>query len=690
MIASSKASRKRNQTSTKTRGGSRTISASSRYEVLDRAGEGTLFVVYRVRGREGESIRALKALKGAYSRHERFAPAVLDCAARLSGLSHPHLLCPLESGREEGTVFLVENWMPGGALESRLRRAPLGPLETRRLATQLAGGLEHLHAHGLAHGDVRPRQVLFDEEGAPRLDDIALVSAFDASGLSHTDAQLDAVLYCAPERFDGEPISPATDLYSLGVLLYRAIAGRAPFDGPSPLSIAMRHRNDRPLRPSQFNPSCTPELEAVILCLLEKEPDVRFASATALLDEIAPDRVTVISGAQGAATPTADAVTSSVVTPAIGAAGNNAAHFTLDREETTAPVTLDGSDAGESTPAPRVRPKPRPQVVPIVVADEDEDDFLSEEEKTRRARLEKKRFRRREFWGAVLAFFWMLVFAGLFCGVLYGAYSFWMKEAPLEIQVPRYVGLNERDAEVLLANWGLKLSVGKEIYNPKKPEGTVLGGSPSPGKHVRKGRVILVTVSRGEKPIRMVDFAELPLDQARAIITRHGLRLGQIAEQYHGRIPKGCVCGQYPEPGEMFRRSEPINLVISRGPQPSAVAPAPDALPIAPPTPAPPAAPRLGADDPSSRAPIPQPAPDTDEQVLVPRTAVVSVTLPSGAGPQEVKIVVRDATGDFTAYQQTHAPGDLVEKTIQVVRPQSGTALIRIYVGGKLLREIRV
>jgi serine/threonine-protein kinase len=264
---------------------------------------------------------------------------------------------------------------------------------------------------------------------------------------------------------------------------------------------------------------------------------------------------------------------------------------------------------------------------------------------------------------------------------------FWMKEAPPEVRVPKYIGMSQRDGEVLLSNQGLQLRVGKEVYNPKKPEGTILGGDPAPGKIVRKGRFILVTVSRGEEPIRMVDFSELTLDQARAIITRHGLRLGQIAEQYHSRVPKGYVCGQYPEAGETFRRSDPINLVVSRGPQPSPVAPSPEELPVSPSPP--PAAPNLKADDPSVKI-APQTAPADSEDVLVPRAAVVSVALPAGGGPQEVKILVRDATGDFTAYQQTHEAGDVVEKTLQVVRPQGGTALVRVYVGGKLLREIRI
>jgi serine/threonine-protein kinase len=334
--------------------------------------------------------------------------------------------------------------------------------------------------------------------------------------------------------------------------------------------------------------------------------------------------------------------------------------------------------------------RPVNRTTPPVVA-KDTPDVFSEEEHSRQTRLQKRQQARREMTGAVLAFFWLIVLIGMLWGVGYGAYIFWIKEAPPEVRVPRYVGLSQRDAEVLLANTGLQMRVGREVFNPKKPEGTILGGDPPPNKLVRKGRFVLVTVSRGEEPIRMVDFSELTLEQARAIITRHGLRLGQIAEQFHSRVPRGYVCGQFPEAGETFRRSDPINLIVSRGPQPPAEAPDPDELPVEPE--AAPTAPSVKADDPSIKTPPTSSlnaGGESGEEVLVPRAAVVSVAIPAGGGPQEVKITVRDATGDFVAYQQTHEAGDVVEKRIQVVRPQDGTALLRIFVGGKLLREMRI
>lgn len=685
MIASSRSSSRRRFQSQGGQNKRPNLSAAARYDVLERAGEGTLFVVYRVRAKNSHAICALKALKSVYSRHERFAPALMDSARSIATLRHPHLATLLEADLEEGTVFLIEGWMPGSSLESRLRRAPLARSESTLLAAQLTDGLAAIHNAGFIHGDVRSRQVLFDAEGAPRWSDIGFAPAFEAARMSLADIQFDAVHYLAPERFDGENASASTDLYALGVTLYRALTGRVPFDGPSAVSIAMRHRNDQPISPQQFNSDCAPELAAAVVRLLSKEPQDRYASADELLSDIAPQRRS--TPAQRVAP---------VHAPIIAAEAELDGAPDMESPQSRAQSTpATGSD--EAQPAVLSPSDLRPQAVaastPLVSspstpdADNDGnfDDELNDAASAHQTRAGRRSHGRRELLGAALAFFWLLVAGGLLVGVCYGAYRFWIQEAPPELRVPRYVGMNQIDAQRVLLNSGLQMKVGKEVYNPKKPAGTVLIGDPAPGKLVRKGRVILVTVSRGEEPIRIVDFSELTLNQARTIMNRHGMRLGQVAEQYHDRVPKGYVCGQYPESGEMFRRSDPINLVVSRGPQPSSVAPDPSELPAAP------AAPSVQEDETNTKSPASIPnSPSGNADTLVSRGAIISVAIPSTGGPQEVKIVVRDAEGEYTAYQQTHDAGEVIDKPIEVIRSQGATALVRVYVGGKLLRELRV
>lgn len=657
-------------------------SAASRYDVLERNGEGTLFVVYRVRDKNTHALFALKALKGVYSRHRQFAGAITTAAHATSALRHPQLASLVEIGREDDTLFLVEEWLSGGTLEKRMRRAPFGRVETTTLAIRVLDGLVALHENGIAHGDVRPRQILFNGEGMAKLNDIGFAAAYPAADMEITDVQIEAAYYQAPERWDGQAASPRADLYALGVVLYRATTGRVPFDGTSPLAIAMRHRNDKPLRPVQFNPGCPPELEEFILRLLEKNPARRFASAREALQVLAPehrpsparhvaaDEIPVVP-----VLPANDTLEDLPDEEADSEDGEATAIAATNASGVSAAVALQGQESDKTA----VPAKP---FIGGAGRSGDETsigiDLLPQQ-----TELDQKRLRRREMLGAFLALFWTLVAVSILIGICYGAYAYWMKEAPPEVLVPKYQGLNQTDAQAVLREAGLEMRIGKEVYNPKKPAGTILGGDPAPGKTVRTGRSITVTVSRGEEPVRMVDFTELTLEQARQVIGKHGMRLGQVAEQYHDRIVKGSICGQFPEPGEMFSRSEPINLVVSRGPQPSGAVN--DST-------------QTGASPVVSDVPGEKSAPATQEnnfdssqeEILVARDAVVSVALPAGGGPQEVKIVVQDAEGEYVAYQQAHEAGDVVDKTIQVVRAPDATALVRVYIGGRLVREIRV
>lgn len=623
-------------------------SAGSRFDVLGRAGEGLAFVVYKVRERtDGARDRttsrtyALKALKAAFGRNPRFAPPMQAIAQRVREIDHPNVARVLETGEEDGTPFVVTEWLPGGSLEDRLRRAPLDIEETRALAIALGRGLDALHQAGIAHGDLRPRQILFSSGGTPKLTDAGLDAAFAATGTAIAEVQQDAAYYLAPERGLNSLASPPADLYALGAILYRMATGRVPFEGPSPLSIANRHRKDEPLAPSELNPDCPAWLEAVILRLLSKSPANRYPSVQELLRDLEPNAAPPLSGV---APGPAAADVAGAVTPARTA-----------------------DDAGADADAP---PRKRRSTLPAPMV-------TQLDEPTAR-----KKQRRREFWGFFLAVFWLLVACGLLGGIFYGAYYFWRQDTPKEVSVPDYRNRATGEADRLLHSRGLKMVVTSEVYDKKRPADTIIKGDPPPGKKVRAGREVYVTVSRGDEPMKMVDLTELDLSRARQILARSGVKIGQISYQYHDSVPKGYICGQYPEAGESFARSEPINLVVSRGPEPKDVTgdgeelpppPEPEDLPEAPPL-----------EDPNQPTNNFEPPPTNQ---MVSRKVAVRVAIPANGEAQEVRVDVTDRDGEHTVYKAMHAPGDLVDESVTVRREQGTKAIVRIYVNGELLRE---
>lgn len=775
-----------------------------RYDVLDRVGEGTLFVVYRVRDKNSDRILALKALKNQFNAHPQFSAALAQNAVDSSLLSHPFLARVVEVGREDGTLFLLQEWLPGQSLEARLRRAPFGRIEAVSSTRQIAEALQYLHENGATHGDLRPRQILSAGDGSLKLTDFGLSEAFRAAGFFSADVLHDAVGYMAPElgAATGREVAsatPASDLYALGVILYRMLAGRAPFDGPSMASVAMRHRNDMPLPPSKFNPLCPPDLEEIALRLLQKEPSERFASANDLLDALngaAPSNATM-SAAQNAIknpppkvsapvapitkTPQEEALVARTIDSAALAA------TTLETEIVAAPrenqfndsktqplpnpdfessdvvvfaanpeiASITESDVISSTrnvpeeiapatiaPAPSLFPASMPisdianaalsrigTSIPASPIPATSSSAVSSTPKTAVSlagvtsisapptlpptpldlaadaeieRKDVKKHRRREAWSAVRAFVGIWLAVGILGGIVYGSYRWWVNAAPHDVTVPSYLGLNEDAARQMLQKRGLEYSEVGEVYDPKRPAGTILRGFPAPGKTVKPGRIIGVTVSRGAQKEVMPDLSELDLAHVRQILQRAGLRLGNISMVYHDTIAKGYICGQYPLPGDSFSRSEPINLILSRGPQAAVKIPATQLPPPPlPPDTAPPGAdnspPVSGNDAPSSdplAAPPSNPnAPDPNSTVpLVTRTVLIRVPVPAKAGAttRDVKIVARDAGGEHTVYEQSHAPGELVDEYVQITRAQGSVATILIYIDDVLQKQQRV
>lgn len=597
-------------------------SAAQRYEVLERHGEGVLFVVYRVRERSTLNVFALKALRHSYARHQPFCKAWLQVAQAAIRNHVPHIAQAYEVGIEEGTPYIVEEWLPGHTLEERLRRAPFGRIETSSLARRMAEGLAGLHKTGQVHGDFRPRQILFNSNTDLKINDVGWQNAIASGGLSLVDVFPDSAHYLSPETWQGNPPASASDVYALGVVLYRMLTGKLPFEGTSPLAIAEQHQRSAPVRPSQVNSACAPELEQIALGMLHKNPAQRQAHFDRLLN--LQDAPTV----------------------------------PLNRKPVEVPAQkpINEDPPEQSRPSPKTKP------------------FIT-----------RKELGRKEFKSALLAFFWALIAIGLLAGIIIGAINFWMNGAPPEVRVPDYVGMNQTDAAAILQQQKLTMEVGREVYNPKRPSGTVLSGQPRPDTIVRAGRQVLVTVSRGKEPIRMYDFRDLTLDQVKRIMQQHGLRLGQIANQYDDTVPQGSIISQYPDPNQYFHRYDPISLVVSRGPMPRGAASNSDASSNQNDS-SDADSPRIPTDTSSDNNAIPQ---DGSSDTITTKDVSINITMPQNSAPQLVTIVVDDATGEHTVYSEMKQPGDNINQTVHVAKNSSAQATVQVYAGGQLLREMQ-
>ena len=634
----------------------------TRYEVQERIGEGALWIVYRVRPAAGSGAVtgasiALKALRGAANRHPRLPEALEAAAAQWHDLSHPHLATPLEWGIESDTLFFTSPLLSGGSLQSRLERAPLGGDEAMQLLRSMTAVLGYLHDRNIVHGDIRPRQILFDSSGFPVLTDGGHAVALAQAGLSFPDLQPETALYMAPERAAGGPMSPATDIYSLGATFYATLTGRAPFEGSSPLAVATRHRHETPVPPSSINALVPREWDILALRLLSKNPDERPSAFE--LDRLLQPRTRAVP-------PTATATT-----PAM-----------------PAPLPLENDEPQAAPGAVATAPKRRPLDELV------EQTLNAQDEGVRKTAMKKLKRRHtwREFRGMIGAVFCVLVLVGGGVGGALWAYNSVVNERPKEVVVPKYIGLPQDKAKAVLAKAGLYMKVTRESYDPKVPAGTIMQGDPEEGRDVRAKREVFVTVSAGEAPIKMVDFSQLTLDQARSIILQHGMRLGSISEQYDQKHPRGAIIGQFPEPGDSFSRAQPITLVVSRGAQPKQLDAQNNEFALPDTLTDPTASPNAAFDTGDTFAPLePGGKPSTQTasgaEDLETRSAMVRVSIPKDGGTQLVRIIVRDGNGEHTTYQKAHAAGETFKKKVTVSRANDQQALVRVFIGDQLVTE---
>jgi serine/threonine-protein kinase len=259
-----------------------------RYELEELVGTGGMSTVFRARDRQLDRRVALKILHGHYAEDPEYLERFRREARAVARLSHPNIVTVIDRGDDDGRQFIVFEYVEGENLKELVVRS--GRLSVRRaleLTLAIADGLSFAHDHGLVHRDVKPQNVLLNQEGEVKVTDFGIArSLLVEHGVTQTGTVLGTGEYLAPEQASGKPVSPATDVYSLGVVLWELLAGDVPFVGENFVAVALRHVNEPPPDLRQRRPDVTPRLEAAIERALAKDPAQRFPSMAAFAKEL--------------------------------------------------------------------------------------------------------------------------------------------------------------------------------------------------------------------------------------------------------------------------------------------------------------------------------------------------------------------------------------------------------------------
>ena len=261
---------------------------AERYEVLELVGTGGMSSVYKSHDQLLERNVALKVLHPHFGDDDEYVERFRREARAVAQLSHPNIVTVIDRGDAEGHQFIVFEFIDGENLKELVNRT--GPLPVRRaveLAIAIADGLAFAHQHGLVHRDVKPQNILLNGEGEAKVTDFGIARSLDVErGVTQTGTVLGTSNYLSPEQASGKPVTPATDVYSLGVVLYELLTADVPFPGENFVAVAMKHINEPVPDILEQRPDVPVRLAAAIEHALEKDPARRFASMRDFASEL--------------------------------------------------------------------------------------------------------------------------------------------------------------------------------------------------------------------------------------------------------------------------------------------------------------------------------------------------------------------------------------------------------------------
>jgi serine/threonine-protein kinase len=262
--------------------------ADGRYRIEDVLGRGGMASVYLARDGELERPVAIKVLAEHLADTPDFHDRFLREARLAAQLSHPNIVQVFDVGEDDGRPFIVMECVEGATLADEMKeRGKLEPAEVVDLALQICGGLEHAHAAGLVHRDIKPQNLLLRADGTVKIADFGIARAAETTRLTQIGSVLGTAAYLSPEQALGEDVTAVADIYSLGCVLYELLTGRTPYLFETLPELVVKHREESIAPVREVRPDVPERLEAAVMHALARNPDYRPDSAAALAEELA-------------------------------------------------------------------------------------------------------------------------------------------------------------------------------------------------------------------------------------------------------------------------------------------------------------------------------------------------------------------------------------------------------------------
>lgn len=521
----------------------------SRYRVDELLARGGMATVYTALDIRLDRVVALKIMHPELAADPDFVDRFTTEAHAAARLSHPSVVAVFDQGSDRQVVYLVLEYVRGRTLRQLLReRGQLSPDHALGIMDPVLAALASAHEANLVHRDVKPENILIGDDGQVKVADFGLARVLTTANPATRGLLLGTVDYLSPEQALGEPVTPRSDVYSAGVMLFEMLTGRVPHSGPTDFVVVRRHIDNDVPPPSRDQPELPGTVDALVLEATARHPRDRTSDAAEFRARVR--HLHQVGGAANLEPEPPD-------TESVGSLWDPAIVPGLGDRDTISAADEALTVVGEHpTPlkATSVIDTPPPEQANRAQPPDDEPGNRGEPARRRRRR-----------WPMVLAT--VLVIAA---AVAIGAGAWWYAEGRFT-DAPDLVG-DTRDAAVSAArNEPFSVEVAEESerrFSETVPEGSVVATDPEAGARMLSDSTVTLYLSRGPERYDVPDVSGLTVDEARQTLSEAQLRLGPIEEDYSESVPDGQVIEQDLGAGEAARPDTEVGITVSNGPEP--------------------------------------------------------------------------------------------------------------------------
>ncbi|SCY85313.1 Stk1 family PASTA domain-containing Ser/Thr kinase [Alkaliphilus peptidifermentans] len=490
----------------------------NRYEIVEKIGGGGMAVVYKAKCNLLNRFVAVKILRSEFTSDKDLLDKFRKESQAAASLSHPNIVNIYDVGEEDDSIYyIVMEYVDGKTLKDVIKeKAPLSLNEIVDYGKQIAYALKHAHNNHIVHRDIKPHNILVTSDNRAKVTDFGIALAATSSTITNAGSVIGSVHYFSPEQARGGYTDEKSDLYSLGIVMYEMATGRVPFEGDSPITVALKQIQEEPLEPSKLNEDVHDGLEKIIQKLMQKEQSARYQNTQELIEDLKQ----------------------------------------LKNDPTTRYFPSRVSEVDSPT-----------QIIPKVTEEAygKSTKEINNYEDTKLGKRNKKDNddKKTNKWivaGAIVA---ALIAAFLFTfGFFYQGNWF----TTPDVTVPNLVGMDIDEAKEMMADLDVELVV-QEKFDVEVPVDHIIHQSPVEGRTVKKGGQVKVQVSLGSRLVNVPTLEMKNAIDAGIILRGASLVEGEAEEEYHDSLPIGVIIRQNPRAGLEVPEGSAVDYVVSLGPQ---------------------------------------------------------------------------------------------------------------------------